>query len=141
MTRVTVAWDIFDQQGERWDEWLGDGWEASPCFLVLAEDAERAASALHTARTRLMQVNELGEEVDLETADLALYTPNCVSDVYITAIGPIVSVDTKGELPKAMADGMLRILLDELTGVGISAHVTAPPEGWVNGSELWHPPA
>lgn len=36
-------------------------------------------------------------------------------------------MDTHGELPKAMADEMLRIVVEELVSADVTAHVTAPP--------------
>lgn len=130
MAKVTTAPDIFDQMGERWEDELGEGWETSPHFLILAEDSDKAAAALHVATPRLFRVNGTGQEVDLATHDPNDYTPNWVSDVYITGEGLVIYVDTKGDLPKGMADAMLRIVVEELLAADVSAHVTAAPDDW-----------
>lgn len=127
VAKVTTAPDIFDQMGERWEDELGEGWETSPNFLIVTEDADKAAAALHAATPRLFRVNGRGQEVDLATHDPNDYTPNWVSDVYITSEGLVIYVDTKGDLPKGMADAMLRIVVEELLAVDVTAHVTAAP--------------
>lgn len=47
--------------------------------------------------------------------------------VYLTEAGPVMYLDTKGDLPRAMADTMLRILVEELVAQEITAHLTTPP--------------
>ncbi|GAA1767309.1 hypothetical protein GCM10009712_14460 [Pseudarthrobacter sulfonivorans] len=130
MAKVTTAPDIFDQMGERWEDELGEGWETSPHFLIVTEDADKAAAGLQAASPRLFRVNGRGQEVDLATHDPNDYTPNWVSDVYITSEGLVIYVDTKGDLPKGMADTMLRIVVEELLAADASAHVTAAPADW-----------
>jgi hypothetical protein len=126
MAKVTTAPDIFDRMGERWEDGLGEGWETSPDFLVVTEDTDKAAAGLRAASPRLFRVNGQGQEVDLATHDSYDYTPNYVSPVYITCEGLVIYVDTKGELPKGMADAMLRIVVEELLAADVTAHVTAP---------------
>jgi hypothetical protein len=130
MAKVTTAPDIFDQMGERWEYGLGEGWETSPAFLIETEDADKAAAALQAATPRLFRVTGEGQEVDLDTHDPYDYTPNWVSPVYTTSKGLVIYVDTKGELPKGMADAMLRIVVEELLAAHVSAHVTAAPADW-----------
>ena len=93
----------------------------------MTEDADKAAAALQTATPRLFRVNGQGQEVDLDTHDPYDYTPNWVSPVYITSKGLVIYVDTKGELPKGMADAMRRIVVEELLAADVTAHVTAAP--------------
>ena len=130
VAKVTTEPDIFDRMGERWEYGLGEGWETSPAFLIVTEDPDKAAAALQTATPRLFRVNGQGQEVDLETHDPYDYTPNYVSPVYTTSKGLVIYVDTKGELPKGMADAMLRIVVEELVAAHVSAHVTAAPKDW-----------
>lgn len=133
---VTAAPDIFDQQGEKHEASLGDGWETSPAFLVLSDDVSMAADALGRAAVRFSHIDEYGrelppgqreaEEQAAKTWDVP-YTPNFISGVYLTPRGPMVWTDTKGELTRRMGDAMLHVLLDELRSEGITAHVVAPP--------------
>ena len=141
--RITVAPDIFDQQGEKWEEGLGQGWETSPAFLVVSDDEDKAARALYAAAQRFYAVDQFGNELTPEemTGEYPQYTPNYVSDVYLTELGPMIWTDTKGELAAGMADEMLRILVDELQAQEITAHVTAPPADFsVDGTPTWQPP-
>jgi hypothetical protein len=118
---VTVAPDIFDQQGEKFEEGLGEGWEMSPAFLVLSDDEDKAARALHAAAGRFYSVDQFGNELTPAemTGEFPQYTPNYVSDVYLTVLGPMICTDTKGEVTKDMAEAMLRILVAELRARGI----------------------
>lgn len=141
---VTVAPDIFDQQGEKFEEGLGEGWEMSPAFLVLSDDEDKAARALHAAAARFYSVDQNGEELTRAemTGEFPQYTPNYVSDVYLTVLGPAICTDTKGEVSKSMAEGMLRILVAELRAQGITAFVTAPPADLIlDGQRTWQPPS
>lgn len=133
---VTAARDIFDRQGEKYEASLGGGWETSPAFLVLSNDAKKAADALGRAAVRFFHIDEYGRELKLEQREAeeqaaktwdVPYTPNFISDVYLTPHGPMVWTDTKGELTRPMGDAMLQVLLDELRAEGITAHVVAPP--------------
>jgi hypothetical protein len=119
---------------------LGEGWETSPTFLIVTDDADKAAAALQAASPRLFRVNGRGQEVDLATHDPYDYTPNYVSEVFITAEGLVIDVDTKGELPKGMADAMLRIVVEELLAANVTAHVTAPSPGWDTELQPYEPP-
>lgn len=130
VAKVTTEPDIFDRMGERWEPELGEGWETSPFFLIQTEDPDKAATALQAASPRLFRVNGEGQEVDLATHDPYDYTPNWVSPVYITRGGLVFHVDTKGDLPKGMADAMLRIVVEELVAANVSAHITAAPADW-----------
>jgi hypothetical protein len=136
---VTTAPDIFDRMGERWEYGLGEGWETSPVFLVVTQDTDKAAAALRAASPRLMRVNERGQEVDLE-ASPDEYTPGYVSEVDVTNEGLEIYVDTDGELPKAMADAMLRIVVEELVAANVTAHVTAASSASDTDVETYEPP-
>lgn len=73
-------------------------------------------------------MNELGQEVTREAADSeAFYTPNWISDVYLTDSGPAIYADTKGDLPLLMGQRMVAILVEELTARSVPAHITVPP--------------
>ncbi|MDJ0459912.1 hypothetical protein PUN71_022140 [Arthrobacter sp. NQ7] len=133
---VNAAPDIFDQQGDKYEASLGDGWETSPAFLVLSDDDGKAAHALGRAGVRFSHIDEYGRELTPEQRDVeeqaaktwdVPYTPNFISDVYLTPRGPMVWTDTKGELTRAMGEAMLRVLLEELRAEGITARVVAPP--------------
>jgi hypothetical protein len=141
---VTVAPDIFDQQGEKYEEGLGDGWETSPAFLVETEDQDKAARALYAAGERFYSVDQNGKELTPAemTGDYPQYTPNYISDVYLTDRGPMIWTDTKGELSRGMAERMLLILEAELRSQRITAHVTAPPADLpLDHQRIWRPPA
>ena len=142
--RVTVARDIFDQQGEKYEEGLGHGWETSPGFLVVSDDQDKAARALYAAAGRFMSVDQNGKELSPAemTGDYPQFTPDYVSDVYLTELGPMIWTDTSGELPIGMAETMLLILEAELRAQGITAHVTAPPADLsLDGTRIWRPPS
>lgn len=131
--QVTVDPGIFDRQGHAYED-PEAGWEGpSPYFLVISDQTDKAAQALGTAARRLMYVDSEGNvvtEAELEDPQgWEVYTPNYSSPVYLTKAGPVIYVDTKGELPRAMADAMLRILVEELVAHDVAAHLTTPPLG------------
>ena len=130
MANVTVEPHLFDQQGERHEPALGGGWETSPTFLVVSDNRDKAAEALRAAAVRFYSVDQNGTELTRAemTGEFPQYTPNYVSDVYLTDLGPLIYADTKGELSTGMAEGMLRILVAELRSQEITAVVTAPPK-------------
>ncbi|BCW66661.1 hypothetical protein NicSoilB4_14240 [Arthrobacter sp. NicSoilB4] len=136
MANVSVQPDLFDQQGERHEAALGGGWETSPAFLVVSEDRDKAVAALQAAAVRLYSVDQNGKELTREemTGAYPQYTPNYISDVYLTDLGPMIYTDTKGELSTGMAQGMLRIVVAELRAQEITAVVAAPPKdlSWEN---------
>jgi hypothetical protein len=139
VAKVTTAPDIFDRMGARWEDGLGEGWETSPVFLVVTEDTDKAVAALRAASPRLLRVNERGQEVNLD-ASPDEYTPSYVSEVDVTNEGLEIYVDTDGELPKAMADAMLRIVVEELVAADITAHVTAASSASDTDVETYEPP-
>ena len=128
-------------QGEPWyQDGELTGWSASPAFLVISRDMDGAAAALHAAGRRFYLVDELGHEVAGEDVDNSGgYTPNWVSDVYLTDSGPAIFVDTKGDLPRVMGQRMVDILVEELTARGVPARVTVPPPGEPS-ARVWSPP-
>ena len=123
-TTVTVANDLFDHL-QPWPASIGDGWDGSAAFLVVSDAREEAAAALHAAGQRFMLVDEHGAELEPWQATDA-YTPSYVSDVYLTDRGPALWVDTKGDLPRAQAEAMVRILVEELERRHVSGQVAAP---------------
>jgi hypothetical protein len=148
MAKVTVDPDIFDRQGNAYED-PEDGWEGpSPFFLAVSDERDKAAQALYIASRRLMYVDNEGNVVtESERANpqgYTRYTPNYYSPVYLTEAGPVIYLDTKGELSRAMADTMLRILVEELEAQEITAHLTTPPLDTAEstyGSAEWEPPA
>ena len=150
MSRVTVAEDLYDAQGISYAAlfeqagaiYEGDpaGWMIEPGFEVTCEDAEAAAEGLYAAGRRFMRLTADGVEFpDGEDAGQR-YTPNCVSAVRFTGTGVALLTDTKGELPQAMADEMVRILVEELTKRGVTAHIGPPSKGAFQGTK-WMPQA
>lgn len=144
IANVTVAPGIFDRQTEEGSispDW--DGWEGpSPFFLIITDQTDKAAEALHIAMERCMHIDSNGNELTdsaLETTDE--YTPNYSSPVYLTSHGPLAYLDTKGELPRAMGETMLRVVVDELEAQGVTALVTTPPLGadLIDGTPEWEP--
>lgn len=130
---VVVAGDIFGPPSPYFS-----GWETSPGFLVVSPDQEDAATALQRAANRFQSVAEDGRIIEAwEVTDLA--TPNWVSNVSMTPAGPITVADTKGELPTAMGERMLKILTEELSTRSIAAHVTSVPRGLQEQREDWAP--
>jgi hypothetical protein len=135
MAHVTVADDLFDSQGE-WDEWAS-GWQCSPAFLILTDQQEMSARALHVAGQRFRRVNELGVELEEWEDDEEGYTPDYVSPVLLTQQGPLLWMDMDGVLTKQMGVAMVRILTEELNRRGVSARVVAPPASLDFGDRLW----
>jgi hypothetical protein len=77
-----------------------------------------------------MRVDGNGNELTAaEMASTGEYTANYCSPVYLTDTGLMAYLDTNGELPRAMADTMLRILVEEVEARDITAHLTTPPRG------------
>lgn len=141
--KVTTEPDIFDRMGERWEAELGEGWETYPVFLVVTEDTDKAAAALQAATPRLMRVGGRGQEVDISadfSGDPYDNTASYVSDVYVTPEGLVIDIDTDGDLPKAMADAMLRIIVEELVSADVTAHVTTPSSAWDTELQPYEPP-
>ncbi|GAA4035491.1 hypothetical protein GCM10023063_19980 [Arthrobacter methylotrophus] len=130
MANVTVDPDIFDSQGEAYPDPL-DGWEGpSPFLLVASDETDKAAEAPHVATGRCMRVDGKGNELTAaEMASTGEYTANYCSPVYLTDRGLMAYLDTKGDLPRAMAETMLRILVEEVEARGITAYLTTPPRG------------
>lgn len=147
MSRVTVADDIFDMQkhpdsASSKAEFELEGWEIEPQFLVHSKNLDGAGLALQSAARRFMLVTYDRTEVDsVESAAMQdVYTPNGVSDVRIYDGGVMVRVNTKGELSEPMGAAMLHILVSELDGRGVDAHITGvvgfhEGEKWVGPNE------
>ena len=139
MTEVTVDRDVF-AHGEPWYE-DGElaGWSTSPAFLVVCDDLERGAAALHAAGQRMYYVNEHGQEFPAEEDDGRYYNPSWISDVYLTGTGAAIYVDTKGDTTRRMGEAMIAILIEELTARGVAARIAAP--GMLDPTlRVWTPP-
>jgi hypothetical protein len=121
--RIVMPPDLYARQGREHDD---GGWETSPAFLVVSPDGDRACRALSRAADRFAGVTADGREVP-DPEDEDVYTPNYVSNVYISAAGALVYVDTKGELTAEMGGALLRVLAQELARAEVTALVTAPP--------------
>jgi hypothetical protein len=144
MGQVTVDPHILDGQGEEWEDEDGGGWTGpSPYFIVTSDQTELAAEALYKAIIRCKFVGTSGRELTREEdATGEEYTANYCSPVYLTDAGPMAYLDTNGELPRAMGEAMLRILIEEVSAVNIDAYLTTPPIGPVPSGDwpVWEPP-
>jgi hypothetical protein len=142
MAEITVAPDLFDAQGRSYaqlaqvifantvngvpDDWP-DGWEISPAFEVQTDDVRAAGAALTAARSRFMRLTTSGMELAQLVDGGDTYTPNNVSDVRLIPSGGVgLWTNTKGELSLEMANAMVRILLEELSRLDVSATISAP---------------
>lgn len=132
---VRIDPQVFDRHAHRYDY----GWDSSPSFLVVTPQPDRAAAAVYRASRRFSAITESGRHV-ADWEDENEYTPNWVSEVYLADAGLIVTVDTKGELPLAMGQAMLRTLADELIAEGVRALVTAPPIDFDFQTPTWPTP-
>lgn len=137
MSSVTVATELL--------QLAGDGDRSGPehgslGFFVRSADHEAAAAALHAAALRFIMVDEVGEELEDWSNTGETYTPNYVSDVYVSSGGPWLSIDTKGIVYPQMLRTMIRVLVEELQRRDVDAHVEAPTRGLPH-DEAWQPPA
>jgi hypothetical protein len=122
---VTVAPDLFDQQGDLWGD--GAGWETDPNLLVLSAQPDLAAAALAAATPRIMRIDEHGVELtDQQLDEGEPYTPSFIWPVFRTSRGPMLLVDLKGDLPKPQAATIVRTVAEELERRGVQAVITAP---------------
>jgi len=83
---VTVADDVLAQGEPFYEDGVVTGWATSPAFLVTSRDAGLGA-AVHAAAQRFYLVTDEGHEVDEAEIGGRYYTPNWVSDVYLTTPG------------------------------------------------------
>ena len=137
MSTVTVAPHLLEQLA-REDRQPGSE-HGSPAFLVRSTDFEAAASALHAAALRFINIDEEGEELEEWSDTGETYTPNYVSDIYLSPNGPWLSIDTKGVLFPTMVRAMIGVLVEELQRRGVEAHIEAPTPGLLE-DETWHAP-
>lgn len=98
---------------------------------VMTDQPELAAAALERAGSRFMDVAEDGRELSPDdpnwTSPWPMYTPNSVSDVRTDGRGPSLGVDCKGEVPDAMRQTFIAILVEELRRAGVrEARITVP---------------
>jgi hypothetical protein len=135
---VTVAEDVLAQGEPFYEDGVVVGWSTSPAFVVTSQDGALGA-AVHAAGSRFYLVDEHGREIDEEENDGRYYTPNWVSDVYLTDTGAVVLVDTKGDVTRLMGEAMIAILIEELTARGVSAHIGPVPRGYVPGERTYRP--
>ncbi|MCU1517429.1 MAG: hypothetical protein JWQ75_2150 [Pseudarthrobacter sp.] len=139
--KVSVASNIYAAQGREYED-PDDGWQTSPFFLVQSDQTDRAAAALYRTINRCMWVGTSGRELTEEEASTGEeYTANYGSPIYLTDAGPMAYLDTKGEWPRAMAETMVRILIEEVTAEGIDAYLTTPFWGNQHTKEwpVWEP--
>ena len=138
MGHVSVAHDTISAQGggrqritETFVEWGGDA-----TFVVDAESLDHpqvldaVATAVMAAGERFSRVDwDTGRELSEEEINVphAAYTPNFVSSPTVSDLGVAVWADTKGELNQPMLDGMLTILVEELTKLDVDTRVSCPP--------------
>ncbi|MDE0803966.1 MAG: hypothetical protein OSA99_11645 [Acidimicrobiales bacterium] len=134
---MTVADDIFTSSEIPFD----DAWEGDPRFLLLTEDREGAAAALHAAGNRFSTIDEEGRELAAwELTSAETYTPNFVSDVVLLPEGPMIWADTKGGFSHAMGQAMLDVLVAELDARGVDAQIGRPPVEYDHSAPTWTPP-
>ena len=76
-------------------------------------DVEAAATALHAASLRFILIDEEGEELEEWSNTGETYTPNWVSDIYLSPDGPWLSTDTKGMFLPRMVRAMIDVLVAE----------------------------
>ena len=138
MSPVTVARELLERLAR---EARRPGSEhGSPAFLVRTTDSDSAATALHAASLRLIAIDEEGHELE-EWADTGeTYTPNWVSEVYLSPHGPWVTVDSQGVFHVEMVRAMVDVIVEELERRGIGdARVEEAPRG-LPADEIWTPP-
>lgn len=137
MSAVTVSTDLLERLAR--EERRPGSEHGSPGFLVRSSDVEAAATALHAASLRFISIDEEGEELEEWSNTGETYTPNWVSDVYLSPDGPWLSTDTKGTLFPRMVRAMIDVLAEELRRRGVDAHVEVPDRG-LSMTETWRPP-
>ena len=137
MTTVTVSPDLLEKL-ERKDRQRGSA-GGSPGFRVRSTDHEAAARALHAAALRFIRIDEEGEQLEEWSDTGETYTPNYVSDIFLSSDGPWLSIDTQGVLYPEMVRAMIRVLVEELQRSGVEAHIEEPPAG-LSVDETWQPP-
>lgn len=99
-------------------------------FVVTGDfDPAVVVTALDRASDRFMAIDENGIEHDAAGLDAAfragLETPSYVSDPEVTSQGVQLYVDCNGVIPDPMAEGLRRVLREELSAVGVEARVRA----------------
>lgn len=136
--RIAMPRNLYARQGEAYPD---GGWETSPAFLIVSPDGDRACRALARAAERFKRVTADGREAASweEVADA--WVPNWVSDVYLSAAGAAVALDTKGELTADMGGALLTVLSEELRRAEVTALVTVPPVDGSAFEALWVDPA
>lgn len=125
-----------------------EGWEGSPLFMVefadpehrdSAESWERLALAVAKASRQFMQIDERGNMVAFDDLGGGEYTPNYVSDPYLSVRGVTVVADTKDMLSKDMGEAMLRTLVDELRRLPFDTRISGNDDTDWSGAR-WRPP-
>jgi hypothetical protein len=135
---VAVSPDLLEQLAR--EERQPGSEHGSPAFLVRSTDVEAAATALHAASLRFISLDEEGEELEEWSDTGETYTPNWVSDIYLSPDGPWLSTDTQGVLFPRMIRAMIDVLVEELQGRGVDARIEAPAPG-LSSDEAWQAPA
>ena len=136
MSPVTVATQLMQLAT---DARLATSEHGLPGFLVRSTDHEAAAAALHAAALRLINIDEMGEELEEWSDTGETYTPNWVSDIHLSTDGPWLVIDTQGVFYPRMLRAMILVLLEELRRRGVDAHVEAPARDLPQ-DRTWRPP-
>jgi hypothetical protein len=135
MSSVTAVVSLFDALGRRDCDEDFDGWQCSPAFLIISAPTDAVVDAWHAASPRFMVLSEHGVELQEDEACSGRYwTPSYVSGAEVTECGVYGSVDTQGDLSRAMADAIVRILIEELAARGATARIGPPTAGFAAGA-------
>ena len=128
---VTIDDDVFGP-GTDWQSNVGEFYDRDASWLLLSDDPQAAAAALHRVSNAFYSVSEDGrlltpEQFEAETMGVEPgtepYTPNYVGDVEVLPDGALIYVDTKSMLFPPMARTMMRLIIAELERTGTSARI------------------
>lgn len=120
---VQPDWEELDDPSEATGHFDG-GWEAEPRFRVVTDNVERAADALLVAASRFMNVGQSGVEHAVPSDTPEDRTPS-LTTVSVDDEAAYVAANTSEWLSHEMAATLKRILVEELTAVGVSATIGA----------------
>jgi hypothetical protein len=128
---VTIDDDVFGP-GTDWRSNDEEFYDRDASWLVLSDDPQAAAAALHQVSNAFYSVCEDGrlltsEQFAAETMGVEPgsepYTPNYVGDVEVFPDGALVYVDTKSMLFPPMARTMMRLIIAELERTRTAARI------------------
>lgn len=111
-------------------------------FTVITPDPEQAAAALSRVRGELYDVDERGEVMSADDRieagiEDSYYTPNWVSEVVISPVGPKVMLDTKNAMWAPMGRSMIGILRKVLAEDRIVAYIVGTLPDLEDAFEEW----